>query len=79
MKTRLILLYLKNYRGIHHLFTLLMYLGAIFIMQIFEDVKNSIELQCIFITLSYLTTQWTLKKSGLTQNIEKELRKREQK
>jgi hypothetical protein len=71
--------YLKNYKSIHHLITLVIYFVLFLLMGMGNDLKSSFELQIFLLAASFFTTKFTLKASGLDEKVEKGMDKYKQK
>ena len=65
--------YLKNYKAIHHIFNL-----AIFILFLeiigFDEIYTSIPFVLMILVINYFIVKFSLRKSGLDEEVEKLLR-----
>lgn len=69
------LFYLKNYKSIHHLVTIAMYFGLFLLAGLGPCLKSSFLLQVLLLVVSFFTTKFILKVSGLDDQVEKEMEK----
>jgi len=78
MKT-LKIFYLKNYRGIHHIgmMIILSIMMALFgITELFDIISGKfLILQLSALVASYFINEWALEKSGINDEVKKELEK----
>lgn len=65
--------YLKNYKTIHHIFTLAMF---IFILSLagHKEIFTSIPFLIIVLIINYFIVNFCLKQSGIDDEVEKQLR-----
>lgn len=61
--------YLKNYKAIHHLATMAILGGALFLFG-FDDVLKSFPMLMLLLVVNYYITKTTLAASGLDRAIE---------
>lgn len=69
------LFYLKNYKAIHHTITIMMYAVMFSLLGLGPNLLKEFPLQVLLLVVSYFTTKFTLKKSGLDEEVLKELEK----
>lgn len=69
------LFYLKNYKLIHHTITIMMYVVMFSLLGLGPDLLTEFPLQALLLVVSYFTTKFTLRKSGLDSQVLKELEK----
>jgi hypothetical protein len=68
--------YLNNYRALHHILGLIMFFIALyFVFDFKEEITTSLPFQILILFLSYFTTEYSLKKSGLKKQVEEEIDK----
>lgn len=65
--------YLKKYKAIHHIFTLASFIGMLTILG-FDDIFTSIPFALIILVINYFIVEFSLRKSGLNEEVEKQLR-----
>jgi hypothetical protein len=84
MKTKMFNFYLGNYKSIHHLITISMifsfmcFIDSLIVkLPLFEPTIDSFLFNFILLFLSYKVTNFTLDKSGLDTQIQKEIKKKQ--
>jgi hypothetical protein len=70
--------YLKNYKAIHHIFTLATFIGMLVILG-FDEIFTSIPFFLLILAINYFIVKFSLKQSGLDEEVEQQLIDRENK
>jgi hypothetical protein len=70
--------YLKNYKTIHHIFTLASFIGMLVIFG-FDEIFTSIPFMLMILGINYFIVKFCLKQSGLDVEVEKQLKNIENK
>lgn len=65
--------YLKNYKAIHHIFTLGIFILFLKIIG-FDEIFTSIPYAIMILAINYFIVKFSLRKSGLDEEVEKMLR-----
>lgn len=65
--------YLKNYKEIHHIFNLTLFIGMLVILG-FDEIFTSIPFLLLILAINYFIVKLSLKKSGLDEEVEKQLK-----
>jgi energy-coupling factor transporter transmembrane protein EcfT len=70
--------YLKNYKAIHHIFTLAMF---VFVLSLVghKEIFTSIPFAIFILVINYFIVKFCLKESGIDSEVEKQLRNSENK
>lgn len=64
--------YLKNYKSIHHFFTLIIFIGLLLLMGN-EEILTSFPFQLIILITNYFIVKYSLKHTGIDKEVEKRL------
>ena len=64
-------LYLKNYKAIHHTVSLAMFICALYFLGGQKEILTSFPFQLAVLVGNFFLTKWTLKASGIDDEVEK--------
>ena len=64
-------LYCKNYKGIHHTVNLVMFVFALYFLGGQKQILTSFPFQLLVLAGNFFLTKWTLKASGIDDEVEK--------
>ena len=64
-------LYCKNYKGIHHTINLVMFVFALYFLGGQKQILTSFPFQLLVLAGNFFLTKWTLKASGIDDEVEK--------
>jgi hypothetical protein len=64
-------LYCKNYKGIHHTVSLVMFVFALYFLGGQKQILTSFPFQLLVLAGNFFLTKWTLKASGIDDEVEK--------
>ena len=64
-------LYCKNYKGIHHTTNLVMFVFALYFLGGQKQILTSFPFQLLVLAGNFFLTKWTLKASGIDDEVEK--------
>jgi phosphotransferase system glucose/maltose/N-acetylglucosamine-specific IIC component len=70
--------YLKNYKTIHHIFTLASFIGMLLIIGL-KEIFTSIPFMLMILVINYFIVKFCLKQSGLDEEVEEQLKNIENK
>ena len=70
--------YLRNYKSIHHFFTLLIFIGVLLLTGN-EEILTSFPFQLIILISNYFIVKYSLKHTGIEEEVEKRLNDMENK
>jgi hypothetical protein len=64
-------LYLKNYKAIHHTVSLAMFICALYFLGGQKEILTSFPFQLAVLVGNFFLTKWTLKASGIDDEVQK--------